>query len=127
MCAADSARPEDISAALGIDLATARSTGLQWNCPPLRGMAAVSLILDVNTGLIASAEIWPETTVPVEWFNQHFGPSRAEFAAVDGRLPTLIFDDIAPAGAPRACALLVRPTRRWPDEYLVDCVTLHLR
>jgi hypothetical protein len=127
ICAAGSAHPDDLSAALGIDLATARSTGLQWNCPPPPGLAAVSLILDVSTALVASVEVWPETTVPVERFTERFGPSRTEFGTVHGQRPTLIFDDIAPARAPRTCALLIRPTRRWPDEQLVDCVTLHLR
>jgi hypothetical protein len=127
LCTAPAGRPADVGAALGVDLAAARRLGPQLHCPPPPGAAALVLVVGATTGDVSTVELRPAAPLPLDAVTRRLGPARIAPPGPHGTVPTMIFDDVAPATAARTCAVLARPGPGWPGRRLVGAVTLYPR
>lgn len=127
ICTAPSTWPEDVGAAFGVDLAGARLLGTQLTCPPPPELAALVLVLGLHTGQVSTVELRPVAPTSLDELRQKLGPSRVTPPGPHDSVPTIILREVWPEDSPRACAVLVRPSRTWPREPLVESVILHPR
>jgi hypothetical protein len=127
MCLAETNLPPDIGAALDIDVAGARRLGSQLVCPPPRGASQFELVTALDSDEVVFAEFVPNQTLTLHEVTGRFGNGREVPTGAHGLGVTVIFNEVWPSGAPRACAVLARVEPGRPPHETVRSVTLYLR
>lgn len=130
ICRARSAAAPDIAAGLGLDLVTAEHVGSQRLFAGVGAVGRCELVLDQDATTVLFAELQPRAATTVAELAASLGTGRVLPMGPHDRAPSLIFDDIWPAGSERGCTVLLRlagPPHAPAAPDMVASVVLYLQ